>query len=296
MTTRAAAAGQTLREAMPGILLVLPLVLFLLAFYVIPFAAMLRESFGTWSGDPDSVRGAEWTLYQYRKLFDSARTLRALWRTFEISLISVALTFLLSYPVALLMLRLGPGLRSTLLTVTFISLAASLIVRNYGWLVVLADQGPVNNLLVGLGIFERPQRLVYNRWATIVGLVHYCMPFMILPIYGALLRIPGSQWDSARILGAGEWTTLRTVVVPLSMPGIFGGTTLSFAICASAFVTPLMLGSPSTAMISQVAAEQLLIQLNFPFGSALIFTLTFFMFALVFTYALIVRKVLRIHV
>ncbi len=296
MTTRAAAAGAALRTSMPGILLVAPLVVFLLAFYVIPFAGMLRESFGAWTGDPEAVQAADWTLYQYQKLFDSARTLRALWRTIEISLIAVALTFLLSYPVALLLLRLGPGLRSALLTITFISLAASLIVRNYGWLVVLADQGPVNNLMVWLGLFERPQRLVYNKWATIVGLVHYCMPFMILPIYGALSRIPRSQWESARILGAGDWTTLRTVVLPLSMPGIFGGTTLCFAICASAFVTPLMLGSPATSMISQVAAEQLLIQLNFPFGSAVIFTLTALMFTLVFAYALIVRKVLRINV
>jgi len=288
--------GQSLRAAMPGLLLVSPLMVFLLAFYVIPFAGMLGESFCAWSNDPETVREAGWTLYQYQRLFDSDRSLRTLWRTFEISLLSVALTFLVSYPLALLLLRLGPGLRSALLTMTFISLAASLIVRNYGWLVVLADQGPVNNILVWLGLFEHSQRLVYNKWATIVGLVHYCMPFMILPVYGALLRIPQSQLDSARILGAGDWTVLRTVVLPLSMPGIFGGTTLCFAICASAFVTPLMLGSPSTAMMSQVAAEQLLIQLNFPFGSAMIFTLTALMFLLVFAYALVIRKVLRIHV
>ena len=296
MTTRAAQMGQSLRAAMPGLLLVSPLMVFLLAFYVIPFAGMLGESFGAWSNDPEKVQASSWTFYQYQRLLESDRTLRALWRTFEISLIAVTLTFLLSYPVALLLLRLGPGLRSAVLTMTFISLAASLIVRNYGWLVVLADQGPVNNILVWLGLFEHSQRLVYNKWATIVGLVHYCMPFMILPVYGALLRIPQSQLDSARILGAGDWTVLRTVVLPLSMPGIFGGTTLCFAICASAFVTPLMLGSPSTAMMSQVAAEQLLIQLNFPFGSAMIFTLTALMFLLVFAYALVIRKVLRIHV
>lgn len=289
-------AGGRLRRYVPAALLLGPLLAFLLAFYVIPFGIMFEESVSAWSEDPPEVQEAVPTSYQYGKTLERSRTSRALTRTFRISLISVAITFLLSYPIALLMLRLGPRLLSAILIVTFISLAASLIVRNYGWLVVLADQGPVNNLLVGLGIFERPQRLVYNEWAIIVALVHYCMPFMILPIYGALLRIPESQWESPRTLGAGNWTTLFTVVFPLSVPGVFGGTTLCFAICASAFVTPLMLGSPSTAMVSQVAAEQLLVQLNFPWGSAIIFTLIALTFLLVFGYALIVRKVLKVDV
>ena len=280
----------------PAALLIAPLIVFLVAFYVVPFGVMLEESFGAWSNDPPEVRESVPTLYQYEKTFESERTMRALYRTFEISLISVGLTFLVSYPVALLMLRLSPALRTAVLLVTFISLASSLIVRNYGWLVVLADQGPVNNVLVALGVFSRPQRLVYSEGAIIVALVHYCMPFMILPIYGALLRIPASLSEASRTLGAGSWTTLRTVVLPLSMPGIFGGTTLCFAICASAFVTPLMLGSPGTAMASQVAAEQLLTQLNFAWGSAIIFTLTAATFALVLLYAVLVKRILKVDV
>jgi ABC-type spermidine/putrescine transport system permease subunit I len=281
---------------MPAALLLGPLLAFLLAFYVIPFGVMFGESVGAWSNDPPEVQEAVPTIYQYVKTFEGARTTRSLIRTFRISLISVVITFLLSYPITLMMLRLGPRLRSTILMVTFISLAASLVIRNYSWLVVLADQGPINVILVWLGVFSRSQRLIYNEGAIIVALVHYCMPFMILPIYGALLRIPESQWEAPRTLGAGNMTTLTTVVLPLSMPGIFGGTTLCFAICASAFVTPLMLGSPSTAMVSQVAAEQLLVQLNFPLGSAIIFTLTALTFLLVFGYALIVRKVLKVDV
>ena len=290
------AAGNDLRRYLPATLLLGPLLVFLLAFYVIPFGVMLEESVSAWSNDPPEIQETVPTLYQYEKTWDSSRTSRAIARTFRISLIAVVITFLLSYPVALMMLRVGPGLRSAILLLTFISLAASLIVRNYSWLVVLADQGPVNNILVGLGMFPRPQRLTYNEGAIVVALVHYCMPFMILPIYGAVLRIPQSQWEAPRTLGAGNWTALRTVILPLSMPGIFGGTTLCFAICASAFVTPLMLGSPSTAMVSQVAAEQLLVQLNFSWGSAIIFTLTALTFLLVFAYALIVRKILRIDV
>lgn len=285
-----------LKRYVPAATLLAPLLIFLLAFYIIPFGVMLGESVSAWSEDPDAVKEAVPTLYQYEKTWDRSRTSRAIIRTFRISFLSVAITFLISYPVTLMMLKMGPKLRSSTLIIAFISLAASLVVRNYSWLIVLADQGPINNLLVAVGLFERPQRLSYNEGAIIVALVHYCMPFMMLPIYGALLNIPRSQWEVARILGADSWTTLRTVILPLSAPGIFGGTTLCFAICASAFVTPLLLGSPSTAMISQVAAEQLLVQLNFAWGSAIIFTLTGLTFLLVFTYALVVRKVLRIDV
>lgn len=288
----------TWRDYAPATYLLAPLIVFLTAFYVVPFALLFAESFAYWSNDPAPAGGAEgaFTLLQYEKTFSSSRSFGALERTLRISLISVALTFLLSYPVALMMLRAGRALRSALLTVIFISLAASLIVRNYGWLVVLADQGPVNNLLIALGVVEFPVRLVYNEWAIILALTQYCAPFMILPIFGSLLRIPASLWEAPTSLGASSWTTLRTVILPLSMPGVFGGTMLCFAICMSAFVTPLMLGSPSTAMVSQVAAEQMLVQLNFPWGSAIIFVLTALTFAVTLAYALFVRKVMRVDV
>lgn len=291
-----ASGSAGLRRYLPAACLLGPLLVFLVVFYVVPFGVMLEESLQYWRGDPEVAEAAPPTLLQYEKTFESSRTSRSLVRTFRISVLSVIFTFLLSYPLALFLLQARPKLRSAVLLITFISLAASLIVRNYGWLVVLADQGPVNNILVWLGIVEFPIRMVYNEWAIIVALVHYCMPFMVLPIFGSLLRIPPSHWEAPRSLGAGILTTLRTVILPLSMPGIFGGTMLCFAICMSAFVTPLMLGSPSTAMVSQVAAEQLLVQLNFPWGSAIIFVLTLMTFVVVFAYAALVKKMMRIDV
>ncbi len=271
-----------------------PLLVFMAVFYAAPFAHLATESFRSWEGE-DTPK-AEPTIDYYLKTFQSARTYRAFERTFRISLISTAIALLICYPIALMLIRAGPRLRSGILLVVFISLASSLIVRNYGWLVVLADQGPVNSLLVGLGLSERSMRMVYSEGATIVALVHYVMPFMILPIFGSLLRIPDSYAEASISLGAGPWTTLRKVVFPLSMPGVFGGTILSFAICMSAFVTPLMLGSPATAMMSQVAAEQLLVQQNFSWGSAIVVTLTLATFAVVVLYGLIIRKLTKADV
>lgn len=279
----------------PAALLLAPLMAFMLIFYLIPIGQMVGESLTYWSGDPVEVKETP-TLYQYQKTFESSRATGSIVRTFRISLLSVAICFLLSYPIALWLLFAGRKVRTGVLLVVFISLASSLIVRNYGWLVVLADGGPVNNLLIALGLTEFPLRLTYSEGAIVTALVHYGMPFMILPIYGSLLRIPSSFWEASQSLGATSMRTLWRVILPLSMPGVFGGTMLVFAVCMSAFVTPLMLGSPSTAMVSQVAAEQLLVQLNFAWGSAIMTALTVITLAIVMAYALAVRKVFRVDV
>ncbi|MCP1335571.1 ABC transporter permease [Futiania mangrovi] len=286
--------GRWQRHA-PAALLLAPLMAFMLIFYLIPIGQMVGESLTYWSGDAVEDKATP-TLYQYEKTLESSRATGSIVRTFRISLLSVAICFLLSYPIALWLLFAGRKLRTGVLLVVFISLASSLIVRNYGWLVVLADGGPVNNLLIALGLTEFPLRLTYSEGAIITALVHYGMPFMILPIYGSLLRIPSSFWEASQSLGATSMRTLWRVILPLSMPGVFGGTMLVFAVSMSAFVTPLMLGSPSTAMVSQVAAEQLLVQLNFAWGSAIMTTLTVVTLAIVVLYALAVRKVFRVDV
>lgn len=274
-----------------GWLLLAPALVFLLVFYLLPLGTMVEESLRSWSGDPAPKGG--FTLYQYGRVWEGRRPWRALERTVRISLLSTAIAFLIAYPIALYLLQAGRRLRTAILLAVFVSLASSLIVRNYGWLVTLADAGPVNGLLLALGLTGEPLRMVYSEGATVVALVHYCLPFMILPIYGALLRIPPSVIEASQSLGAAPWRSLLGVTLPLSMPGVFGGTTLSFAICMSAFVTPLMLGSPATAMISQVAAEQFLVQLNFPFGAAMIIALTLVTFAILLAYTLAVRAAVR---
>jgi ABC-type spermidine/putrescine transport system permease subunit I len=284
---RAEASGQ--KSRLTGVLLLAPLFVFLIAAYAVPVLGMLLESLR-------AKDGSGLTLDHYSWVLNSPRTMRAFWRTLNISLIATALTLLVGFPIVLLMLRASPRLKAILLFVTFVSLAASLLVRNYGWLVMLADQGPLNRFLVAVGILERPQRMVYSEGAILVALVHYCLPFMILPIYGALQRIPPSLLEAPASLGASGWSILKTIVLPLSMPGIYGGTVLTFAVCMSSFVTPLMLGSPSTSMLSQVAADQMLVTLDFARGSAMIVLLTLTTFAVVVAYSLTLRGVLRLDV
>ncbi|MER1968890.1 ABC transporter permease [Castellaniella sp. GW247-6E4] len=276
------------------LLMLMPLLAFLFVFYAIPFGNLVGQSL-TYSSADEGAHGGL-TFYQYIKTYESGRIVRAIVRTFRISIVTVIITLLASYPLALFLLRSGRVVRTTILLVTFVSLASSLIVRNYGWVVVLADGGAINSLLMALGMIDRPVRLIFSESAIVLGLVHFSIPFMVLPIYGSLLRLPVSFREASLSLGGTEWRTFRTIILPLSLPGVFGGTMLAFAVSMSAYVTPLMLGSPSTAMISQVAADQMLIHLNFPLGSAIIVMLTVLTFALVACYSLVLRKVFRAEI
>ncbi len=271
--------------------LLAPLFIFLLVFYVIPFVNMIQESFRF--SNIDTQGGDGLTLYQYIKTWSSARIGRVMERTFSMSFMTVLVTLIISYPIALLLLRLKPWLRTTILLVIFISLASSLIVRNYGWVVVLADKGALNAMLQAIGLTDGPIRLMFSKVAIVIGLIHFSIPFMVLPIYGSLLRQPPTLKEASLSLGGSQWQTFAKITFPLSLPGVFGGTVLTFALSMSAYVTPLMLGSPSSSMISQVAAEQLLIQLNFPYGAAIIVTLTVLTFLIVALYAMLLRKVFR---
>lgn len=278
------------RHSVPFLLL-LPLLVFLTVFYVIPFANLLQESFRYSAMDSAATDG--WTMHQYIKTWTSSRIHRVMERTFRMSMLTVLITLLLSYPIALLLTRLKGSLKTVILLVIFVSLASSLIVRNYGWVVVLADGGFVNATLMSLGLISSPIRLMFSEAAIVTALVHFSIPFMVLPIYASLLRQPPSLHEASTSLGAGSWNTFRKITLPLSLPGVFGGSVLTFALSMSAYVTPLMLGSPSSSMISQVAAEQMLIQLNFQYGAAIIATLTVLTFLIVTGYAILLRRVFR---
>ncbi len=271
-------------------LLALPAIAFMLVFYLYPLVGLIGSSVQPTEG------GAGLSLDQYASALNSRRIQATLQRTVRLSVIATLLTLLISYPIALFLVGASHRVRTAILIFTFVSLAASLLVRNFGWLVVLADAGPVNRLMMAIGITSAPVRLVYSEGAILVALVHYGLPFMILPIYGSLTRLSPSGWEAAQALGASPWTTLRTVVLPQTLPGISGGVTLTFAICASSYVTPLMLGSSSTAFASQIAADELLVQLNFPRASVIIVLLTALTFLVLGIYGLAVRRVGRSHV
>ena len=163
--------------------------------------------------------------------------------TLKLGAVTVVAAVLVGYPMALALYRLrSRTLRYLAYFLIFSPLLTSVVVRSYGWALVLGDGGVINNLLLRLGLVDRPVRILYEFSGVTVGLVHILLPFMIFPILSTLQQLDPMLEESAADLGAPGWTTFRRVVFPLTVQGVIAGSQLVFALAISAFATPALLG------------------------------------------------------
>jgi putative spermidine/putrescine transport system permease protein len=146
-------------------------------------------------------------------------------------------------------------------------LLVSLVIRSFGWVIVLGPRGLVNAALAGLGL--APVRLIYTETAVVVGLTHVFYPFMVLAIYSALQNIDPAVVRAARNLGAGPLQTFWRVTLPLSVPGVVAGSLIVLALAVSSFVTPTLLGGPWVKVVAYLAWEQNLVVLDWGFAAAI---------------------------
>jgi putative spermidine/putrescine transport system permease protein len=163
--------------------------------------------------------------------------------TLKLGAVTVVAAALVGYPMALALYRLrSRTLRYLAYFLIFSPLLTSVVVRSYGWALVLGDGGVINNLLLRFGLVDRPVRILYEFSGVTVGLVHILLPFMIFPILSTLQQLDPMLEESAADLGAPGWTTFRRVVFPLTVQGVIAGSQLVFALAISAFATPALLG------------------------------------------------------
>lgn len=186
--------------------------------------------------------------------------------------IGTLLTVVLGYAIALFITTRKQG-AAVWLFLAVAPMLTSLVIRLYGWMIILSEQGPLNSLVMGLGITNAPLGLLFSRTAVIIGIVHYCLPFMVLTVYSVLKRIPVYLPEAAATLGASPWRNFWTVVFPLSMPGIIAGTSLVFALAASTFVVPLMIGGPRDRMLANFTHMAVDRMGDWGFGAAIALTL-----------------------
>jgi putative spermidine/putrescine transport system permease protein len=163
--------------------------------------------------------------------------------TLKMSLITTVASILVGYPLAYALWRLRhPGLQKLFAVIIFSPILVSVVVRTYGWTVLLADQGPVNWVLQNLLMFPEPVRLVFNLTGVVISLTHVFLPFVVFPIFSVMLRIDPNLREAAMDLGAGWWTTFRRITFPLTLPGLVSGAQIAFTLSLGAFVTPQLLG------------------------------------------------------
>lgn len=253
------------RRAVLG--LVGPAAVYLLLFFVIPLGIVLVYSF--------LQRGVygqivwEFSLQNYANAFDPLY-LSIVWRSFLFAIGNTLLCLLVSYPFAYFLSRVEAArTRNILLLLVMVPFWTNFLVRTYAWRVILGTDGPINNLLLALGVIAEPLSLLFNDGAVMMGLVYGYLPFMVLPLYASIERVDFSLMEAASDLYANGWQAFRTVLLPLTMPGVVAGSVLVFIPSLGAFVTPDLLGGAKTVMIGNLIQSQFLTDRNWPFGSAI---------------------------
>lgn len=190
--------------------------------------------------------------------------------TVLLSLYTAIFTLIIGYPLAYAMIRARKSwCRSMVLIISITPLFLGEVVRTYSWIIVLGSTGFINSLLMGVGLIERPLRLMFTQLGVVIALVHVTLPIMVLMLAAGLSHIDRTYERAAISLGAGPVRAFMTVTLPLSMPGIVAGTMTSFAWTFSAFATPQLIGGGQVNTISTLVYQLGFSSLNFPFAASL---------------------------
>jgi putative spermidine/putrescine transport system permease protein len=196
-----------------------------------------------------------------------------------------------SYPLAYHMARASSRIKGLLMIMLLAPLLVGIVVRSYGWMILLADQGLINQAATGLGI--GPFQLMYNETGVMIGLVHIYMPFMVLSLLGSLQSIDPDVERAARSLGAGSWQTLRRVTWPLSLPGVTSGTVLVFVLTVSAYVIPSLLGGYRVLTLPLLVVQTVSELFDWPAGSAMALIFFAITIAIVALYLKLMDRAMR---
>jgi ABC-type spermidine/putrescine transport system permease subunit I len=266
-------------------LLLLPATVFII-FLLAATGMLLRYSFNDWSATEGMTWA--WTVQSYVKFFSQPYFYNTLVYTVRLALGVTAIALVLGYPVAYLM-AIKPQYRNLILILIVLPLITDVVVRAYGWIVLMSSEGLVNRVILLLGFSSTPVKLIFTEVAVVAELLHETLAFMILPIAAVLQKVDPSLREAANSLGANKWKTFWLITFPLSLPGVLAGTLLVFALGISAFVGPLVLGGGNVVVMSILIRDQMNVVLDWPLGSAMAIVLVVLTLILLFFYGRFLR-------
>jgi putative spermidine/putrescine transport system permease protein len=253
------------RTSTPWLLIAVPAAV-LLVFFVLPNALLLSASFLKTEAQQLTDQP---TLDNYKFLLTRPLYLEVMFRTLVVGLCVGALDVLLGFPLAYFLVRTKSRWKGLLIALSLAPLLASVIVRTYGWYIILNRFGVVNDALLGLGVIADRISFMPSTGAIIIGLAHALLPYAVLTIMGSLSGINPNLEKAAMSLGANRTRTFLSVVLPLSIPGVVGGFILVFSIAISAYATPAILGGPATQVAATAIYNFMINLLDWSAGAAL---------------------------
>lgn len=238
-----------------------PALLLILVILVLPVGWLFYVSFIGSDG--------QFSLENYERMINRKSYSRIFITTFKVSFLTTGLCILIGYPLAYFLSQLPPRLASIGLIAVLLPFWTSLLVRTYAWLVLLQKKGLVNDWGISLGLWEEPIKMVHNMTGTLIGMVHIMLPFLILPVYGAMKSIDFDLMKAAANLGASPRRAFWNIFFPLTMPGLMAGSLMVFILCLGFFVTPAVLGGGKVIMVSMKIVSNIELFVNWGAASAL---------------------------
>lgn len=226
-------------------LLLLPALAFLAFIYLLPLIDLIRIS----------VSGPSWTSY-FERVFAIPLYWDSLVRTMQISVTVACLCLLFGYPTALLIHRSRGIAQALIATAIVLPYFIAILIRTYAWMVLLGRNGPVNKMLVSIGILSEPVQLLFNRGTVLLGMTAVLLPLMVLTIYSSVARLDQSLTRAALASGAGPIAAFWRVMLPLTLPGMGAGFLLVFVAAIGFFITPTLLGGPGDQMFAMHITQQ----------------------------------------
>jgi spermidine/putrescine transport system permease protein len=243
-----------------------PASFWLLLFLLLPVTSLLAMSL--------AQRGPYGTFFWSLNFHNFARALDpkylpVLLRTIAYAGTTTLLCLTLGFPLAYFLSFVAGKRRDILLILLMVPFWTSALVAIYSWIIILGRGGLINSLLLRLHFIDTPLAFINTPFSVILGLVYFYLPFMILPLYGSLEKIPHNLIEASYDLGAGPWPTFFKVTLPLALPGVLAGCVLTFVPCMGDFLTAEFLGGPKTFLLGNLIQNQFLMAQDWPFGAAL---------------------------
>jgi putative spermidine/putrescine transport system permease protein len=259
-------AAETQRRDSTPWLLAGPALLLFIGIVLIPIAMTVLLSFHDWG----QYKGIEEiiTLKNWRDIATDSYFFEIFLRTFRVALLVTVISVALGVPEAYILNRMAAPWRGIFLVIVLGPLLISVVARTLGWALLFGSTGLINVALVRLGLIAAPVQFMFSETGMVIALVHVLVPFVVISVWASLQRLDPQVENAAVSLGASGLTVLRRIVLPQVMPGILSGAIVVFALAASAFATPAIIGGRRLKVASTLAYDEFLNTLNWPLGAA----------------------------
>lgn len=241
--------------------LALPLSLFYIAFFAAPLVLLIGVSF--FNDEMLTQPG----LGSWKRFVGDAFYWKVTFDTLKLGAYTVCATILLGYPLALVYMQAGPRAKRILLFIILMPMLLSVVVRTFAWIVILSEQGVINQTIMALGLTSTPIRLLQTELGLVISLTQIEMPLMLLPLISVMARIDPNLIDASTSLGASRWGTLFKVIVPLSFPGLIAGCILVFASSTTAFISHSIIGGNRLIYLPLMIWQQASVLYNWPLAA-----------------------------